>query len=359
MKKSVILFLLVLSFSALAQNKEIVYREASDFTLTGKLFSDTPNPYHRVDTARFHGFSNGENFQVRSSSGIAVAFRSDSPYLSIATEYGQKTPQERTSHISAWGYDLYVRDGGRWIYAASGVCEKKDKSEAFTLIKGMDGSMKDFLMYLPTYCEVLSVKIGVKKGSSITPLENPFKHRIGVFGSSYTQGSNTSRGGMTWIAQLARETGLEMLSLGCGGNCRLQDYFGDVMAAADCEAYIFDAFSNPTPEQIEERLFPFIEKLQAAKPGVPLIFLQTIYREGRNFSTSADKKEQEKIDKAEEMMAKALKKYKDVYFLHPVATMPEYAATVDGVHPSNHGYYLWMTSVRKPILKILKKYGIR
>ncbi|MBR5704187.1 MAG: SGNH/GDSL hydrolase family protein [Bacteroidales bacterium] len=356
MKKALIIVLSLLSAASLLAQTGI---EASELTLTGKLFSDTPNPYHRVDTARFHGFSNGENFQVRSSSGIAVAFRSDSPYLSISTEYGQKTPQERTSHISAWGYDLYVRSGGRWVYAASGVCEKKDKGEPFTLIKGMDGSMKDFLLYLPTYCEVLSVKIGVKEGSSITPLENPFKHRIGVFGSSYTQGSNTSRGGMTWIAQLARETGFEMLSLGCGGNCRLQDYFCDVMAAADCEAYIFDAFSNPTPEQIEERLFPFIEKLQAAKPGVPLIFLQTIYREGRNFSDRADKKEQEKIDKAEEMMAMALKKYKDVYFLHPVATTPEYAATVDGVHPSNHGYYLWMESVKKPILRILRKYGIR
>ena len=339
--------------------KGYVYHEASEFTLTGKLFPGTPNPYHRVDTASFHGFTRGENFQVRSSSGIAVAFRSDSPSISIMTTYGQKSNQERTSHISAWGYDLYVHEGGKWVYAGAGVCEKPEKADPFTLVADMKEEMKEFLLYLPTYCEVLSVKIGVKEGSRIEAAGNPFRHRIGVFGSSYTQGSNTSRGGMTWIAQLARETGFGMLSLGCGGNCRLQDYFADVMAAADCDAYIFDAFSNPTPEEIRERLFPFIEKIQEAKPGVPLIFMQTIRRENRNYNMRSDRKEQDKIDTAEEMMAQACKKYKDVYFIHPNATATAYAATVDGVHPSDHGYFLWKESVKKPVLKILKKYGIR
>ena len=336
-----------------------VYTEASALTLTGKLYPDTPNPYHRVDVNRFHGFTRGENFQMRSASGIAVAFRTDSPDISVLTQYGQKTAQERTSHISAWGYDLYARDNGKWVYAGAGVIEGKRPQDAFYILTHADGQMRDYLMYLPTYCEVKSVKIGVKEGSTIEPLDYPFRHRIAVFGSSYTQGSNTSRGGMTWIAQFGRETGLDVLSIGLGGNCRLQPYFADVLAASDVEAFIVDAFSNPTPEQMRERLFPFIEKIQAAHPGKPIIFLQTIRRENRNYNTRAEETESEKIKVSEELMAQALKKYKDVYFLHPNATCKDYAATVDGIHPSDHGYYLWMDSVRKPILKILRKYGIR
>jgi len=336
-----------------------VYTEASSLTLTGKLYPDTPNPYHRVDVKRFHGFTTAENFQMRSSSGIAVAFRTDSPEISVMTTYGQKTQQERTSHISAWGYDLYARENGRWIYAASGVIEGKRPQDALSLLSAADGKMRDYLMYLPTYCEVMSVKIGVKEGSTLEPLEYPFRHRIGVFGSSYTQGSNTSRGGMTWIAQFARETGLDALSIGLGGNCRLQDYFAEVLAQADVEAIIVDAFSNPTIDQMKERLFPFIERVQAAHPGKPLIFLQTIRRENRNFNTASEKKESAKIQVADSLMNLACKRYKDVYFLHPSATSPDYAATVDGVHPSDHGYHLWMKSVKKPILRILKKYGIK
>ena len=336
-----------------------VYTEASTLTLTGKLYPDTPNPYHRVDVNRFEGFTKGENFQMRSSSGIAVAFRTNSTDISVMTEYGQKTAQERTSHISAWGYDLYAKEAGKWIYAGSGVIEGKRPQDAFDLLSSTDGTMREYLMYLPTYCEVKSVKIGVREGSVLEAADYPFRHRIGVFGSSYTQGSNTSRSGMTWIAQFARETGLDALSIGAGGNCRLQSHFADVLAQADVEAIIIDAFSNPTPKQIKDRLFPFVEKLHAAHPGKPIIFLQTIHRENRNFNTVADKKAKDRIALSDSLMAIVCKQYKDVYFLRPSATCKDYAATVDGIHPSNHGYWLWMESVKKPILKILKRYGIR
>lgn len=48
-----------------------VYTEASDLTLVGKIHEDTPNPYHRVDTVRYKGFTPTENGQVRMSSGKA------------------------------------------------------------------------------------------------------------------------------------------------------------------------------------------------------------------------------------------------------------------------------------------------
>ena len=34
-------------------------------------------------------------------------------------------------------------------------------------------------------------------------------------------------------------------------------------------------------------------------------------------------------------------------------------SSVDGTHPSDMGYLGWARSIEKPILKILKKYGIR
>ena len=108
----------------------VVYTEASNFTLVGKLM-DTPNPYHRVDTVAFKGFTKGENSQVRQSSGISVAFRTDSPEIYILTQFGEvsKDPTN-TGPISARGYDLYIRatekngkftpsHSGKWIYAGS------------------------------------------------------------------------------------------------------------------------------------------------------------------------------------------------------------------------------------------------
>ena len=57
MKRLLFPVLMVIAFSAMAQTTpKFVYTEASDLTLTGKLMN-TPNPYHRVDTVKFKGFT--------------------------------------------------------------------------------------------------------------------------------------------------------------------------------------------------------------------------------------------------------------------------------------------------------------
>ena len=333
------------------------WTEASDLTLCGKLMTDTPNPYHRVDTVQYKGFTEKENFQVRMSSGISVAFKTNSTTIRVLTEYGEASFPTNGNGFSARGYDLYIKKDGQWIYAESGVANNLSKE--LNLINNMDDSEKECLLYLPLYSEVKSVKIGVDKKATIEALPNPFRHRIGIFGSSYTHGSSTSRSGMTYPALFSRNTGIQLLSLGCSGNCKLQDYFCDVLCAADVDAFIFDTFSNPTEEEIKERLFPFIEKLQKAHPGKPLIFQATIRRESRNFNVKSEKEEQSRMELVEEMMKEACKKYPDVYFIHPNATADDNNASVDGTHPDNYGYNLWALSIEKPVTKILKKYGIR
>ena len=335
---------------------QFVYTEASDLTLTGKLMN-TPNPYHRVDTVRFKGFTASENTQVRESSGIAVAFKTNSKDISILTEYGYVSYPSNTGGFSARGYDLYIRQDGKWIWAGAGV--SGDLTKPFNVISNMDGTMKECLLYLPLISEEYSVKIGVNEGAVLEPLPNPFRHRIGIFGSSFTHGISTSRAGMTYPAIFNRDTGLQLLSLGCSGNSKLQPYFADVLAAADVDAFVFDSFSNPSIEQIEERLFPFIEKIQAAHPGKPLIFQRTIYREWRNFDTNRAKAEADRIAVTDSLMKIACKKYKDVYYIYPSASAKDHETTQDGTHPSDRGYQLWAQSIEKPVKKILRKYGIK
>ena len=358
---TVILAMALIAISAGAQtpkNVKYAYTEASELNLIGKII-DTPNPYHRVDTVRYKGFTKGENEQVRSSAGLAVLFKTNSSVISVLADYGYMNRATNTMGISLRGYDLYIKKDGEWLYAASKAAGNGKEEDNLVIIKDMDDSMKECMLYLPIYSEEYSVKIGVQEGAVLESIESPFRHRIGIFGSSYTQGISTSRPGMSYPMQLMRMTGLQLLSLGCSGNCKMQPYFADVLCDADVDAFIFDCFSNPDAKMIEERLFPFIEKIQAAHPGKPLIFQQTIYRESRNFSLSAADKESKKQAMAEKLMKEAVKKYKDVYFIQTNATNEIHSTSVDGIHPSDYGYTLWAESIRKPIVKILKKYGIR
>ena len=363
MKKALTILLLLMATVAVpAQKKPVVYNftEASSLTMVGKLMTDTPNPYHRVDTVRFKGFTTTENKQVRMSAGLAVAFRTDSKTIAVRTKYLDRGFPANTGGLAARGYDLYIRQDGKWLWAASNASYDQNPENDVTLINSMDGSMHECLMYLPILSEVESVKIGTDEGSVIEPIANPFRHRVGIFGSSFTHGISTSRAGMAYPEQLSRMTGLQFLSLGCSGNCKLQSYFADVLCAAEVDAFVFDSFSNPTPEQIKERLFPFIEKVQAAHPGIPLIFRRTSYRESRNFSTSSERGEARRMELVDSLMNIAVKRYPDVYYVKSTcATAPDHETSVDGTHPSDYGYTLWAESIRKPIVKILRKYGIR
>ncbi|MBO4263936.1 MAG: SGNH/GDSL hydrolase family protein [Bacteroidales bacterium] len=344
-----------------AETTGVRYTEAATLTLVGKLFPDTPQPYHRLDTVRYKGFTKSENRQVRQSSGLAVAFRTDSPFIRVRTEYAAVGTLMNTCGIAARGYDLYIKDiRGQWLYAGSGANGNGRESDPLTLVKDMDGEMHECLLYLPLFSEVRSVQIGVREGSTLAPLgTQPFRHRIGIFGSSFTHGASATRSGMSYPAQFTRKTGIQLLSLGCSGNCKLQSYFADALADAEVEAFLFDTFSNPNVAEIRSRLFPFIERIQGAHPGKPLIFQRTIYREGRNFDQGADYIQRRRTEVADSMMNIACKRYKDVYYIRPNATSPDHLTSVDGIHPNDYGYTLWADSIERRVLAILRKYGIR
>jgi lysophospholipase L1-like esterase len=345
---------IVTAQNALPDDSNIRYTDASQLTLIGKI-APTPVFYHRVDTARYPGLSNSERRQVRHSSGLALVFRTNSPELWIKTKYAERATFNVTSFA---GYDLYIKSGKEWLYAFSASPPQND--QPLRLIASMDASEKECLLYLPTYSELSSVEVGVTENSTIASGENPFRHKIVLFGSSYAQGASTGRAGMTFPIQIERNTGLYIINLGVSGSSRLQPTFADILADSDAEAFILDAFSNPMAKEIEEKLLPFIERIRRSHPRTPLIFLQTIYREGGNFNLAVRKQEEDKRRTAERMMKTAMKQYKDVYFINvPNLTGTDHQTSVDGTHPSDLGYYRWVQNIQPEILKILAKYGIK
>ncbi|MBO4447642.1 MAG: SGNH/GDSL hydrolase family protein [Bacteroidales bacterium] len=353
---------LTASLAAFGQN-EYDFVEATDLTIAGKVFQETPNPYERMDFTRFGGWTEKDIHLLQMSSGIIVSFKTDSPVIAIKPEFTYIS-NCNPSGFAARGFDLYIKKDGKWLWAG---CTSYDSNKDVAtetqrvrkLVEDMDNSMKECIVYLPTQSKMTSVKIAVQKGSKLEKGDVPFRHRICLHGSSFMHGVSTSRAGQTVSGFLSRATGLQFCNLGVSGDCRMQPQFASALAKADVDAFVFDSFSNGTDKTVEENLFNFIDTLTAAHPGKPLIFMHTIWRERRNFNQKQDHSETIKAAMADSLMKIAVKKYKDVYFIDSNATAPNHDTTVDGIHPSDWGYYLWAESVRKPILKILRKYGIK
>lgn len=347
--------------AAIGQGNKLEFIEATELTILGKVFPDTPNPYERMDFSISEGWVHKDSTLLEMSSGIMVSFKTDSPSIWVKPEF-KALSGSRNSSWAVRGFDLYIKKDGKWLWG--GVCNYRstmdtENGKERSVVKNMDDSMKECLLYLPTESKVSSLMIGVEQGCRLEKGENPFRHRICLHGSSFMHGVATGRAGQTVPGFLTRMTGIQFCSLGVSGDCRMQPQFARALAQADVDAFVFDAFSNGTAETVKANLFNFIETIQAAKPGIPLIFMSTIWRERRNFDREHDAVEGEKIAMADSLMKIAVKKYKDVYYIDSNATIPTHETSVDGVHPGDYGYWLWADSVRKPILKILKKYGIR
>ena len=362
MKKLITIFLCIFASAAIfAQHPELTFTEATELTIVGKVFPDTPNPYERMDFTKYGGWEKKDINLLEMSSGIIVTFKTNSPDIYVKPEF-KEISNAMSSGYAARGFDLYIKRDGKWLWAGDCVYGFKMETEngrVRKLVGDMDDSLKECMMYLPTYSKETSVKIGVLAGCMLEKGEVPFRHRICLHGSSYMHGSSTGRSGQTVPGFLTRMTGLQFCSLGVSGDCKMQAQFANALKDADVDAFVFDAFSNGNDKSVEQNLFKFIETIQAAKPGVPMIFMQTIWRENRNFDQKKDEAERLKAEMAEKLMAQAVKKYKDVYFIRSNATDSMNETTIDGTHPGEWGYYLWAESVRKPILKILKKYGIK
>ena len=355
---------------AVAQESKpkIDFVNATELTLLGKL-CETTNPYHRIEVESIPELTKSEARLLRQSSGLSIAFKTDASAIYVKATYGTNNSWAANTPLSAsTGFNLFIKDKkGEFIWAASKAHKMTPApgnlpkmSRPIEMINGLYKGEKECIIYLPLASELTSLEIGVNEGAKIEALSNPFRHKIAVFCSSFTHGATASGAGLTWPAFFSRSTGLYLCSFGMSGNSRLQPYLGEVFGLSKADALICDAFSNPSIAQIGSRIRPFIEAVRKHSPNMPIIFINTIYREYRNFKPAYEEKEQNRIEFVEKTMKEVVKEYKGVYFVNvPNQTGTDHITSADGVHPYSYGYHRWAQAIEKPIRKILKKHGIK
>lgn len=348
---------------ALAQKlSETHYIDASQLTVIGQPLPYPQKPFARMDGTAY-GLKGSLAAKAAQSTGIAVLFTTNSCTIRAKWHTSDlRVVGTNTGANSQKGLDLYIRKNGKWLFAGTGVPNMKGNciEHEATLVTSMDGHAKECLLYLPLFDRVDRLEIGVDQGSTIAPLENPFRHRIVFYGSSITHGSAASRSGMSYVARFGRDNGLYCMNLGFSGQGRMQQEFAHFLADVKADAFIFDTFSNPDPEQIRERFDMFVDIIRSSHPNTPLIFLQTIRREKRNFNLKTDAYEAQKQQIAEEAVRTRMKRDEHIYFISSDGFLGnDGIGTADGTHPTDVGFSRMLEGMTPPLKKILRKYGIR
>ena len=348
---------MALSMTASAQLKFV---DATELGIHGYTKQTEKSPYFRFDHTPYEGFNKTIISHSKKPAGLYVVFKTNSSKISASWENVPHRMGDNMTGILQHGLDLYIKVDGKWKFAAVGrvstLPEKNSRTK--TLVSNMAKGDKEFLLYLPCWCQLTKLKIGVDKNAYIEGLPKPFRHKVVVHGSSITHGASASRPGMTYPAQLSRNLGIDFVNFGFSGQCKMQPQFLEFLKSVEADAFVFDAFSNPSEKEIVERLDNFVAELVKAHPGKPLIFLQSPIEQGSPFDTKSRARRMSLTKTAAAKMKVLTKQYKDLYFLAVPNVWGE-DGSIDNSHPNDLGFNRFVTAYQPKIAKILKKYGIK
>lgn len=354
-------FLLGVCSAAIAQNRALNYVDASTLTIINKI-QKTGKPLERLDVERYSSLTPNASKTFRQSTGLAIVFRTDSRNIYARWSINPRKLVANSTDIYQRGLDIYIRNKGVWTFA--GVARPTTDPAVIDfespLVRRMGEGVKECMVYLPAYTHLKSLEIGVDKGATITPMPSPFKHKIVFIGSSLTHGEGAPRPGVNYVAQLGRRLNAETPNLGHSGQCKLQQHFIDIVCDTEADAYVFDAFSNPTAEIINERLYDFVKQIRAKHNDTPLVFLQTVLRSGALFDLGSRERNIKQRAAAEEMMRKVCKDFKNVYFINPAFDYgSDNEGTVDNSHITDLGIHRALKVIEPKLRKILARHGIK
>lgn len=362
LRMQIILFCLALAAMTVSA-QTIRYVDASTLTVIGKPMPTT-RAFTRVDTSVYKFNDRTIDRYACYSTGLAVLFSTDSRTIRAKWTTGGANSGSNMAAIGQKGLDLYIRQDGRWVFAGVGTPSMDnppyDRHEC-TVVAHMGPGIKECLLYLPLFDKVEILELGVDNEAILEPLENPFRHKIVVKGSSITHGAAASRPGMTYAARFGRDNGLHCINLGFSGKSKLQKEYARLLAdIKDVDAFVFDTFSNPSADEIYERFDEFVDIVRSAHPQVPMIFLQTERRETRNFNKDREAFEAAKQKAAEEKVRARMKTDRHIYFITSEDFLGhDHIATADGTHPTDLGFTYMLEAISPKLKKILKRYGVR
>jgi hypothetical protein len=264
------------SFTAPISTNAINWSDIRQFGVEGRGWDDTKNFYDRLP-ARAEGKVRTPVWDLsHDSAGMCVRFVTDAPII-----------RARWALINSWlylpnetaiansGLDLYVKTDNGWHWLAVG--QPTAQTNEVTLVENLLPGKREYLLYLPLYNGTKFVELGIPTNAVIekAPAWGAGERKPIVFyGTSILQGLSASRPGMVHSAILQRKFNWRVINLGFSGNGKMEPEMADLLAELDPSIYVIDCLPNMVADEIKARVEPFVKKLRAAHPDVPIVLVE-------------------------------------------------------------------------------------
>lgn len=360
MKKLIFLLTCIFALSVGAADRVVVYHDAAQFPLLGKVRQGSTITYGRLpdsleNISRKPVWELGEN-----CAGMAVRFASNSTSIFAKWEVTLGRVMNHMTPTGIQGLDLYaLQDDGTWTFVNSGRPKIGEKAHTATIISDMEAKEREYMLFLPLYDGLKKLEIGVDSLSSITMprMALPVREKPIVFyGTSILQGGCATRPGMCHSNILERMLNRETYNFGFSGNGQLDLEIAEVISSIDAGVVLLDFMPNVTIEQIDTLMEKFYYTIRDKRPQVPIIFVESPNFPHMRFNIEVQKKVNEKNANLRRHYA-ILKKAgeKNIYYVGANRILgKDHEDTVDGNHFTDLGFLRFAENLY-PILKKVSK----
>jgi hypothetical protein len=323
---------------------DLLWYDARYLIVEGKGWTDTEGFWERLP-ARAKGKVPARVWELsKNTAGICVRFVTDSKEIRAIWDGGGAMYHMAATGNS--GLDLYARENGQWVF--KGVGRPKETRSNSQLAKSLSGKPTEYLLYLPLYHNVTELKIGIEPGAVIkkAPERPKEKARPLVFyGTSITQGGCASRCGMCHTALLGRWLDREVINLGFSGAGKMEPELAELLCEIDPEIFILECLPNMTTPMVQKRVEPFVLTLCRSHPDTAILLVESPLAISHNPGNAALRKVYEKLLK---------QNVRNLYYLSGDSQLAgEENGTVDGVHPTDLGFFRMAAAYRPVLEKII------
>ena len=316
--------------------------DGDSLCVEGRAFERRKSPWDRLP-ARAESIVRPPVWgNARHSAGIAIRFVSDSS--TIAVRWRLTSDRLAMPHMPATGVsgvDLYVRIDGpagpTWRWVANGRPTAIENER--TLMSGLPVAGREWLLYLPLYNGVESIEIGIAADASIEPAMDRDRPIV-FYGTSITHGACASRPGMAHVAILGRRLDVPVVNLGFSGSGTLDPEMADLMAEIDASVYVLDCLPNLDGKKVSARAVPFVRRLRALRPGVPIVLVEDRTYADAIFNPSKERRNRENRAALRTAHAALVAEgVERLFYLEGDELLGEDGeATVDSSHPNDLGF---------------------
>ncbi len=302
----------------------------------------------------------------QNSAGIAVRFRTNSKCIGAEWKLLNNFGMAHMAATGVKGLDLYALYEGEWRFV--GTAQPNGKNSRNVFIRRMDGSAREYLMYLPLYDGVVDLKIGIDsnavielpKVDDLLPLHGQSADTkdlpIVFYGTSVTQGGCATRPGMAYPAILERALHKETINLGFSGNGRMDKIMAQKIATIPASAYVIDCLANCTYQIVKDSTEYFIRTIAEANPDTPIYMVSNYCYPYQDFDAQFQEDAAKENALWQEFCNKLRKEgYKNIRYIDAYSNGnmkkssigPDHEGTVDGVHMTDLGFLRFAGFLKK------------